>query len=245
MNKAQQVSSLDNREYFPDPSVESLDRLDRLTFSTGSRIGKSLPYRSDLRSEYWLEMQRIVCAEVAGFQRGSTHGSGTARHCRRSCWRGEDEVLEIRFASGSGPRRSSVGLEALFAVCRGLRLGIREFAKAGELPLRATSLLEVHVKPAAKAANLEGQIGWHTYRHTYSSMLRELGVDVKVQQELLRHADIRTTMNLSTQAVSEQKRAAHSKGCKWCWCHRRKTQEWTDWTLLDVRDSIRHVFPVG
>ena len=41
-------------------------------------------------------------------------------------------------------------------------------------------------------------------------MLRQLGVDVKVQQELLRHADVRTTMNVYTQAVSEQKRAAHS-----------------------------------
>ena len=77
--------------------------------------------------------------------------------------------------------------------------------------MRATSLLELHVKPAAKAAKLEGRIGWHTFRHTYSSALRELGVDVKVQQELLRHADIRTTMNVYTQAVSEQKRAAHSK----------------------------------
>jgi site-specific recombinase XerD len=27
-------------------------------------------------------------------------------------------------------------------------------------------------------------------------MLRQLGVDVKVQQELLRHADIRTTLNV-------------------------------------------------
>ncbi len=42
-------------------------------------------------------------------------------------------------------------------------------------------------------------------------MLRQLGVDVKVQQELLRHADIRTTLNVYTQAVSEQKRAAHSQ----------------------------------
>ena len=52
---------------------------------------------------------------------------------------------------------------------------------------------------------------WHTFGHSYSSMLRQLGVDVKVQQELLRHADIRTTINVYTQAVSEQKRAAHSR----------------------------------
>jgi hypothetical protein len=31
------------------------------------------------------------------------------------------------------------------------------------------------------------------------------------QQELLRHTDIRTTINVYTPAVSEQKRAAHSK----------------------------------
>src|SRR5579863_7531002 len=69
---------------------------------------------------------------------------------------------------------------------------------------------EIHIKPAAAAAQIGTEIGWHTFRHTYSSMLRQLGVDVKVQQELLRHADARTTMNIYTQAVSEQKRAAHS-----------------------------------
>ena len=67
-----------------------------------------------------------------------------------------------------------------------------------------------HIKPAAITAGLGNSVGWHTFRHTYSSMLRQLGVDVKVQQELLRHADVRTTMNIYTQAVSEQKRAAHS-----------------------------------
>ena len=83
--------------------------------------------------------------------------------------------------------------------------------KAGEFPLRSTAMLENQIKPAAKAAQIGNDVGWHTFRHTYSTMLRQLGVDLKVQQELLRHADIRTTMNVYTQAVSEQKRAAHSK----------------------------------
>jgi len=56
-----------------------------------------------------------------------------------------------------------------------------------------------------------GKIGWHTFRHTYSTMLRSLGVDVKVQQELLRHADIQTTLKIYTQAVSDAKREANSK----------------------------------
>jgi len=71
-------------------------------------------------------------------------------------------------------------------------------------------LLRNHIQPAAVKAGI-GRIGWHTFRHTYSTMLRANGADVKVQQELLRHADIQTTMNIYTQAVSDAKRAANSK----------------------------------
>jgi len=40
-------------------------------------------------------------------------------------------------------------------------------------------------------------------------MLRSARVDIKVQQELLRHSTIQSTMNTYTQAVSEEKRAAN------------------------------------
>jgi site-specific recombinase XerD len=39
-------------------------------------------------------------------------------------------------------------------------------------------------------------------------------VDIKVQQELLRHADIRTTLNIYTQAIPEALREANSKVVK-------------------------------
>jgi len=80
----------------------------------------------------------------------------------------------------------------------------------GKKPLRSTSVLENILKPAAQRAGL-GLIGWHTFRRTFSTLLRGNGEDIKVQQELMRHADIRTTMNLYTQANSDQKRQAHGK----------------------------------
>jgi len=64
--------------------------------------------------------------------------------------------------------------------------------------------------PAATKAGL-GRIGWHTFRHSHSTLLHTLGVDLKVQQELLRHADIRTPMNIYTQAVPKALRQANSK----------------------------------
>jgi len=63
--------------------------------------------------------------------------------------------------------------------------------------------------PAAKAAGLGEKIGWRTFRRTYSSLLRKLGVDIKVQQELMRHADIRTTLDLYTEPFSDDVRRAN------------------------------------
>jgi hypothetical protein len=56
-----------------------------------------------------------------------------------------------------------------------------------------------------------GRLGWHAFRHSYSTLLNEYGTDAKVQQELLRHADIRTTMNIYTRAVPERLRKANRK----------------------------------
>jgi integrase len=67
-----------------------------------------------------------------------------------------------------------------------------------------------HLLPAGLRAGL-GLLGWHSFRHSYSTLLRSLQVDLKVQQELLRHSDIRTTMNIYTQAVPDAMREANSK----------------------------------
>ncbi len=64
--------------------------------------------------------------------------------------------------------------------------------------------------PAAEKAGI-GRIGWHTFRHSHSTLLHALGVDLKVQQELLRHAGVRTTMNIYTQAVPNALREANSR----------------------------------
>jgi len=83
-------------------------------------------------------------------------------------------------------------------------------AHGGSQPFRPWGVQQRHLRPAGLRAGI-GPVGWHTLRHTFSSLLRANGEDVKVQQELLRHADIRTTMNIYTQAVSDQKRSAQSK----------------------------------
>jgi len=83
------------------------------------------------------------------------------------------------------------------------------FANKGGQPREQQNILHRHVRPAALRAGI-GKIGWHTFRHSYSTMLRGAGADIKVQQELLRHSTIQSTLNTYTQAISEQKRSANS-----------------------------------
>jgi integrase len=61
------------------------------------------------------------------------------------------------------------------------------------------------------AAGKLGEIGWHTFRHTYRSWLDETGAPMKVQRELMRHASIQTTMNVYGQALASSKREANGK----------------------------------
>jgi integrase len=81
----------------------------------------------------------------------------------------------------------------------------------GKLPIWSNTSLQKVLKPTAKRAGITKKIGWHTFRHTYSSLLSECGDDVKVVQELMRHAKLSTTMEVYTHARMEKKREAQSK----------------------------------
>lgn len=78
-------------------------------------------------------------------------------------------------------------------------------------PYHQTSLQKRQLVRVAKLAGLGDGIGWHTFRHTYRSWLDETGAPMKVQQELMRHASIQTTMNVYGRAMTDSKRKANSQ----------------------------------
>ena len=81
----------------------------------------------------------------------------------------------------------------------------------GEKPYYPGALIKWHLRPAAKKAKVNGRIGWHTFRRTVATLLVEHGNDIKVVQELLRHANSKVTLDLYAQAVTQAKREAQSK----------------------------------
>ncbi len=82
----------------------------------------------------------------------------------------------------------------------------------GSKPLSPDSILEKSVRPTLARIGVVGRhIGWHSFRHSLATNLRSLGVDIKVAQELMRHSSCRTTLDIYTRAISQQKREASLK----------------------------------
>jgi integrase len=70
------------------------------------------------------------------------------------------------------------------------------------------AILRGIIRPVAERIGIKKWIGWHTFRHTYSTLLRSVGTDFKVMQELMRHSSLRSTIDIYTQAVTPAKHAA-------------------------------------
>jgi integrase len=75
----------------------------------------------------------------------------------------------------------------------------------GRQPLSYTYVWE-SLGEAGKAAGI-GHVSSHIFRHTYRSWLDSVGTTVGVQQKMMRHADIRTTMNYGDAMTDDMKEA--------------------------------------
>jgi integrase len=94
----------------------------------------------------------------------------------------------------------------------------------GKLPVWPDSLRTKILQPAAKKVGITKRVGWHTFRHTYSTLLKANGEYVKVVQELMRHANITTTMNIYTRALTPAKWQAQPR--RWMCCSIAHRNRW-------------------
>lgn len=90
--------------------------------------------------------------------------------------------LAVRFPCVETHHRPAIGSEA-----------------ADHLDERA---LQRAVAAAAKAAAIEKLVGVHTLRHSFAMHLLESGYDIRTVQEILGHADVKTTMIYTTSSAA-------------------------------------------
>ena len=83
--------------------------------------------------------------------------------------------------------------------------------KRGKQPVWLAKIMQYHIQPTARALGIAKKIGWHTLRHSFATSLHRNGEEVKVVQELLRHASCKITLDIYAQAVNADKRKAQSR----------------------------------
>jgi integrase len=75
--------------------------------------------------------------------------------------------------------------------------------RAARIRFESSSPVSPFTKKAASAAKV-AHVSTHSMRHTYRSWLDSVGTALTVQQKLMRHADIRTTMNTYGEVVTDE-----------------------------------------
>jgi integrase len=86
----------------------------------------------------------------------------------------------------------------------------------GRLPYSYTCTRQELVR-ASNAAGI-GHISTHAFRHTYRSWLDAVGTPIAIQQKMMRHSDIRTTMNIYGDVVTDEMSTASFKVAELAFC---------------------------
>jgi len=86
----------------------------------------------------------------------------------------------------------------------------------GRQPRVANMLVESHLRPAAVKARVlrkdeKVRFGFHNLRHSLASFLVRTKTDPKTVQALLRHSDVKTTLQLYAHSISEDLMAAQGQ----------------------------------
>src|SRR4029077_10100565 len=149
---------------------------------------------------------------------GPTKRSGVRVSAKRECTPDILEIQEMRsLLAALGIReRAMLFLDMPSGLRRGELAGLKwedfDFKTLHVSVARSLStVMRDYIQPMARKLGIQKKMSWHTFRHTFSSLLKGNGEDVKVVQELLRHSTAKMTLDTYTQALSPQKRAAQSK----------------------------------
>jgi len=138
--------------------------------------------------------------EIRGFTWENYHGSEI--RVEKSVWRSHVDEPKRPKSKGAIPVIAplKVLLDQHWARCG---RPLHGFIFSNELgnPMNLEALARDLIRPALAKANLCWH-GWHAFRRGLATNLHRLGVSDKVIQQILRHANVSTTMNIYVKTVS-------------------------------------------
>ena len=176
----------------------------------------------------------ISVATFAGLRLAELRGlrwsdyDGDTLTIRRSVWRTHVGATKNPSSQASVPvlpiLKNVLDDHRKRVIASGKHCGPDDYLFAGErrgAPLNLANLARRVIIPAlgSSAGDHEGPAvrfkGWHAFRRSLATNLHSCGVDPKVAQAILRHSDMRTTLEFYTMIPDADARAALQKIEEW------------------------------
>ena len=188
-------------------------RLERPSVLTAEEFHKLLPR---IREPYRTMVLIAGClgfraSEIVGLQWGDFDFEKSTLLVQRGVVHGRVDDVKTEYSRDVVPIAPELAKELLAYRdrCYPTKEGWLFANPATEKPYHQEEIQKKHIRPAAKAAGINSNVGWKTFRHSFRSWLDQTEAPIGVQRELMRHASIQTTMNVYGRAMTDSKREAH------------------------------------
>jgi integrase len=159
----------------------------------------------------------VAVAAFTGARKGEIRGfvwegyDGCTIEVKQSVWRNQVGEPKREKSKGTIP---VIGQLKFFLDSHRTRFGNPErgfiFRNALGNPLNLDALVREVIRPALEAAKIPWH-GWHAFRRGLATNLHRLGVSDKVIQQILRHANVTTTINIYVKMVTQDAEEAMRK----------------------------------
>jgi integrase len=175
-------------------------------------------FRDDLRMQLLTVIGFCLglgSSEIFGLQWGDVHHCEGVVHVQRGIVSGH--VGEVKTERRNAPLPLAPFVAEIFARWR--QASPHNFDedwvfaspyKGGRKPLDANNLQVNVLVDAGRKIGLDFNLGWHTLRHSYKSLLDRISSDATLKRDLMRHADVHTTMQVYGEVEMDRLRAANA-----------------------------------
>ena len=139
----------------------------------------------------------IRACEVMGLKWGAVDWESLALDVRRSVVAGREGATKTEASEKPVPLDPALATALLNWRRKAHWSGASDYVFAGDSGKARwqAMILKDHILPAAAKAKI-GNVGWHTFRHTYRAMWKRCGSSLETQKELMRHPNLKTTSEI-------------------------------------------------
>jgi integrase len=154
-------------------------------------------------------------SEILALQWGDIDFESLKMFVRRSVVRGVVDAVKTEYSEDELPLDPDFATELLTwrRACRPSDDGWVFPSPSTGRPYTPGVIQQKIIRVAGNKLGID-HVGWHTFRHVYRSLLDSTGAPVGVQQRLMRHAQVSTTMDVYGGAQMNSKREANTRVVK-------------------------------